>query len=401
MPIYEYKARDNSGRPKLGIVDAKTRNSALILLKDQNLFVISLIERKVSIIDQFLSSSGVSQTEISVFTRQLSTMISSGLPISRALEVLTEQTSSRSAKRVLLDVLRDVEGGASLHVAFGRFPRAFSPTYQSLVKAGDTSGNLDEILKRLATTLEDERELRAKFIGALIYPAIVFTAMIGVFVLMMLFVIPKLADMYESMHVELPVITKFMIGISHFFVDRWYIIVLSFVGCFVGSKIMSQSIAGKEFLSRVYFALPVLGKISKQKELAEFTRTLSLLVTSAIPIVDALNIVADIAQSPDFKKAAYESAKYVQRGNSLSEYMHSNKVFPPILSQMVAVGEETGNLDVLLGRVSDFFTSETEHALKGLSAALEPIILILLGGMVGLLIVSIITPIYKITNSIA
>ncbi len=400
MPIFTYRARDSFGKQRVGTVDARSEASAVGLLKEQGLYVISLEERKTNLVEQLSNIRGVSTTETVAFTRQLSTMVSAGLPISRALEVLSEQSTNPKFRKILLDALRDVEGGTSLSSAFGRFPRIFSPTYIALVRAGESSGKLDEVLLRLADTMEADRELSAQFTGALIYPAIIFVAMIGVFILMMVFVVPKLADMYYSLNVELPAITQFMISMSDFIVHKYYIVILIVVGIGFATKTFLATPIGSDMVSVAMFKMPVFGKINKQKEIAQYTRTLSLLVSAAIPIVEALNIVADVVKNKLLKEAAYASAQNVEKGNSLSDYVKSNKNFPPIVGQMISVGEETGQLDSVLDRVADFFDGETSHAVKGLAAALEPIILIMLGGMVGVLIISIITPIYKITSAL-
>src|SRR3990167_2227431 len=400
MPVYNYLAKDTTGKAKSGIVDAQSENSAVTLLRNQGLFIVSLTEKKNSIFESLLSFKGVPSGEVVTFTRQFSTMISAGLPIAKALNVLAEQTPNSGMRSVIYNCLRDIEGGVPLSTAFGRFPKVFSTTYQALTRAGEASGKLDTILKRLADTLESQRELQSKFKGALIYPAIVLLTMVGVFVMMMVLVIPKLAIMYKSLNVDLPSSTKVMIGVSNFMVTKYYIVIILVVGAVLGFKAFKNTPFGSVFISKILFALPIFGKISKQKELSDFTRTLSLLISSAIPIVEALNIVSKVITNSTYKVAAIEAAVFVEKGNSLSDYLRSNRVFPPLLAQMASVGEETGQLDSVLDQVADFFASETYHAVKGLSAALEPIILIVLGGMVGLLIVSFITPIYKITSSI-
>jgi len=400
MPVYNYLAKDSTGKSRSGIVDAQSESSAVSLLRNQGLFIVSLVEKKNSIFENLLSFKGVPPNEVVTFTRQFSTMISAGLPIAKALNVLAEQTPNNSMRSVIYNCLRDIEGGVPLSTAFGRFPKIFSTTYQALTRAGEASGKLDTILKRLAETMESQRELQSKFKGALIYPAIVLITMVGVFVMMMVFVIPKLATMYESLNVDLPNSTKIMIGVSNFMATKYYIVIIVVIGIAFGFKAFKNTPFGSVFISKLLFALPIFGKISKQKELSDFTRTLSLLISSAIPIVEALNIVSKVITNSTYKVAAIEAAVFVEKGNSLSDYLRSNRVFPPLLAQMASVGEETGQLDSVLDQVADFFAGETDHAVKGLSAALEPIILIVLGGMVGLLIVSFITPIYKITSSI-
>lgn len=401
MPIYQYTATDYSGGKRTGIVDARNQNIAVTLLKNQGLFVISLTEKKTSIIEEMLNFGGVPFTEIVAFTRQFSTMISAGLPLSRALGVLAEQSPNRKFRGVILESLRAVEGGSSVSEAFGKHPEVFSGTYISLVKAGESSGKLDEILKRLATTMEASRDLDNKFKAAMIYPSIVFVAMIGVFILLMLMVVPKLAQMYKSMNVELPFETRAMIAISDFFVNNLLLIGVGGVVGFLLLRYFMKSTTGQAVVSKISFSIPVFGKINHHKEITQMTRTLSLLLSSAIPIVESLTIVSKVVNNAALRDHLLAAGKNVEKGSSLSDYFkREEKIFPPLLGQMVSVGEETGQMDNVLDRVADFYDGETDNAVKGLSAALEPIILIMLGGMVGLLIVSIITPIYKITSNL-
>ena len=224
--------------------------------------------------------------------------------------------------------------------------------------------------------------------------------MIGVFVLMMVFVIPKLSQMYDSMGVDLPVVTQFMINTSNAMTTYWYVFITVTVLFVFGVKAFLSTETGKVALYAVLVKLPVFGKILKQRDMTEFTRTLSLLIASGISIVEALNIISQVVAIPEFKAGAISAAIAVEKGGSLSDYLKQNKTFPPLLGQMTSVGEETGQLDEVFERIGNYFATETDHAIKGLSAALEPIILIMLGGMVGLLIISIITPIYKITSSL-
>lgn len=400
MPLYNYVATDGNGNKRTGTVDARSSELAVSLLKNQGLFVINLTVKKENILDQLGFLNKVPETEIVSFTRQFSTMISAGLPVSRALDVLSSQAQNKNMKKILSDVLRDVEGGSSLSMAFGRNPQVFSVTYQALVRAGEASGKLDEILKRLADTMEKQRELNSKFKSAMIYPSIVFLAMIGVFVLMMVFVIPKLAEMYKSLNVDLPVMTQLMITTSDFFVKNIVIMGIIAFAVFLGVRSFLRTESGRDMVSAVIFFLPIFGKINKQKEITDFTRTLGLLIASAIPIVEALNIVSGVMRNKVYKAAAISAATAVEKGNTLSDYVKTNSAFPPLLSQMVSVGEETGQLDEVLDRVANYLEGEVDHMVQGLSTALEPVILLMLGGMVGFLIISIITPIYKITSAL-
>jgi type IV pilus assembly protein PilC len=400
MSIYRYTAKDLGGNTRSGTVDARTKELALNLLKTQGLFVVSLEEKRDSFFEELLNFRGVPTGEVVSFTRQFSTMISAGLPVARAMEVLANQTSNAVFKKILFDVLRSIEGGSALSAAMGRYPNAFPETYQALVHAGESSGKLDDILKRLATTMESERELNSKFKAAMVYPIIIFIAMGGVFCILMIFVIPKLAEMYKGMNVSLPAITQAMIDVSDFMVKNKYLLAVLLVAAVLLIRYALKTEQGKYLLTEFSFKLPVFGKINKQKDLSMFTRTLALLMSAAIPIVEALSIVSAVVESAAFRKAASDAAKQVEKGTSLSQYFKGNPVFPPVVGQMAAVGEETGKMDEILDRLANYYDGEIDHLIKGLTAALEPIILIMLGGMVGFLIISIITPIYKITASI-
>lgn len=400
MPVYTYTAKNISGTTISGSVDARSEETAVGLLKNQKLVVVSIQKKKEGLLDQIHIFGGVPQGDIVTFTRQLSTMVSAGLPISRALEVLSSQSQNERFRKIIFEILRSVEGGMSLSMSLAMYPEIFSTRYQALVRAGESSGKLDVILKRLATNMEAERELDSKFRSAMIYPSIVFIAMIGVFIILMIFVIPKLAEMYENLDVELPIMTQFMIGFSEFMVNYIYIIVIVLAGIFFGFRSYAKSEEGKKVISEIVSRLPIFGKIIKQKDYAQFSRTLSLLINSAVPIVEALDIVSTVMSNPSLKNAVLNASEAVEKGSSLSEYFRRSSAFPPILAQMSSVGEETGKMDEVLERVAVYYEGEVDHLVKGLSSALEPVILVMLGAMVGFLIISIITPIYKITSAI-
>lgn len=400
MPIYTYTARDTAGNIKTGSVDARSNQSAIALLKERGVYVISLNEKNDSFFSQLGSIRGVPGSDLVAMSRQLATMVAAGLPISKTLDVLLQQTNNATLRKVLTECLRDVEGGTPLSAAFGRHPRVFNPTFQALVHAGESSGKLDEVLLRIAVTMEAEQELNSKFKTAMIYPIIIIGAMVLVFIGMVFFVIPRLADMYESLNVPLPMITSFMINMSKFMTSYWYAFLIITAAAVFALKTFLSSEVGKEFKSQAIFKTPVFGRITKLKEYAQFTRTLGLLISAAIPIVDALNIVAQVSGNSRIRLATHEAAMNVEKGNSLSSYLKHSPLFPPLIGQMVSVGEETGKVDDMLTQISAFYDRETDHAVKGLSAALEPLILIMLGAMVAVLIISIIVPIYKITSAL-
>jgi len=400
MPIFNYTAADAQGRKVTGSVDSRSKDIAVSLIKQKGLYLLVISEKKESLLEDILNFRGVPKSDLVGFTRQFSTMVSAGLSISSSLEVLVNQTENKLFKKILFDVLKSVEGGSQLSVALKRHPYVFSVTYCSLVNAGESSGNLDVILDRLATRLEDERELESKFKGAMVYPIIVCIAMAGVFFGLMIFVIPKLAEMYKNLNVQLPAITQGMINVSDFMVHNVILILICIAGGVIGLRYFLKSPQGSHIVSELMFVMPVFGRINKLKDLDQFTSTLALLLSSAVPIVESLNIVAAVVVNSAYKKAAKQAAIEVEKGTLLSDYFRSTPIFPPLVAQMASVGQETGKMDEVLAKISKYFRSELDHMIAGLSAALEPIILVVLGVMVGFLIVSIITPIYKITSAL-
>ena len=398
--MFSYTAKNNIGSTVSGDVEARNREIAVSLLKNQGFTVISIREKSSNISDLLSDLRGVPFGEVVTFTRQLSTMISAGLPISRSLEVLSSQAENKKFKKIITEILRSVEGGSSLSASFSSYPKVFSNTYVSLVRAGESSGKLDVILKKLADNMEADRELNSKFKSAMIYPMVVMIAMVVVVIILMIFVIPKLTEMYEGMQIELPAVTKAVISVSNFVVKYIYIMFILIIGAVVGIRSFLSSEKGKGIISEFIIKVPVFGKITLMKDYASFSRTLSLLIGAAVPIVDALNIVSVTMSGMQLRRSIQEAAKQVEKGNSLSAFFKSDSTFPSLLGQMTGVGEETGKTDEVLERVAVYYEGEVNNLVKGLSSALEPIILVMLGTMVGFLVVSVITPIYKLTSSI-
>ncbi len=400
MPIYTYTAKNNVGGTVSGDVEARNRETAVGLLKNQGFTVVSIKEKTAGFSDILSDFKNVPQGEVATFTRQLSTMVSAGLPIARALEVLSSQSTNSKLKKIISDVLKSVEGGASLSASFSLYPKVFSNTYVSLVRAGESLGKLDVILKKLADNMEADRELNSKFKSAMIYPIVILVAMMAVMLILMVFVMPKLTTMYEGMQIELPATTKMIINVSNFMAKYIYLILIVIVGLVIVIRSFFSSERGKNFVSEIIGKVPVFGKITLMKDYSSFSRTLSLLINAGVPIVDALNIVSVTMSGMPLRRAIQEAARQVEKGNSLSSFFKSNSAFPPLIGQMMGVGEETGKTDEVLERVAVYYEGEVNNLVKGLSSALEPLILVILGVMVGFLIISVITPIYKLTSAI-
>lgn len=401
MATYLYKARDNEGKIISGTVEAGSENAAAVVISGRGWVPTSISEKSrsrdlASIVSGF---RGVSASSRTIFTRQLATMVTAGLPLTQSLDILYKQEPEGKMKEIVGQIFRDVESGGTLYQSLRKYPEVFSRIYVNLVKAGEASGSLDNIMSRLADNEESMREFNSKVKSAFIYPIIVVIVMIAVFIVMMVFVVPKLTVMYKDLGADLPLPTKVLIYLSELFTKRFYIPLGLVVGIVALFRYFTSTQYGIRKMAELSFRMPIFGKLRKQAELTEFSRTLSLLVSAGIPILEALSIVSEAINNPIYRDSLKDAARQVERGGNLSTPLKADSNFPPLLSQMVAVGEQTGKLDEVLLKVSNFFESETEISLKGLTAALEPTIMVILGILVALLVVSIIMPIYKLTSS--
>ena len=397
MQRFRFKARSEKGELRKGVVEAQSEASAVEVLRDQKLIIVELHELGVS---KSLFSVGqkVKFDDVVNFTRQLSTMIGAGLPLTDALSILQIQVTPALQSKVA-DILRSIEGGSTFADALKAHPETFSRVYIALVSAGEAAGVLDTILIRLADTLEKQREFREKTKGALIYPVIVVIGMLLVSAVMMIFVLPKLTVMYEDFNVKLPFITQVLIAVSTFMSKFWYIMGLMIgVGVYVFAW-WKKTKAGAYQYDVLLLKLPIFGKIKSMVLMTEFTRTLALLASAGVSLVESLTIVQEVADSEVMRRALAQVGKDVEKGNPLAVSLAKHSIFPMIVSQMTSVGEQTGKLDEILNRVAGYFESESEHAIKNLSTAMEPIIMVVLGVGVGFLIVAIVVPIYNLTSA--
>jgi type IV pilus assembly protein PilC len=399
---FSYKAKDAGGRTVEGTVEAATKEKALSLLKERGFFVIDLREGGGMKIDlqnlSFGKKGKVSADEVVVFTRQLSTMVNAGLPINDALFSLKEQVSPKFAPTVE-EILRKVEGGMSLGEALAGYPHIFNQAYIASVKSGEAAGVLDKVLLRLAEDMEEEKNFRGNIKGAMIYPVIVIVAMVVVAIIMMVAVIPRMTSLYSELGADLPTPTKILMAISGAMVRFWWIVLIILAVAVYGFIAFRRTPEGAKQIDRLILKLPIVGPLQEKTNLTNIARTLSLLVETGLPLVEALDIVAGVANNSLFRETIKAAARGVEKGRSLSEMLSlSGEIIPPIFYQMVAVGEGTGNLDEALAKVATYFKSETEAAIKGLTAAIEPIIMIILGLGVGFLVIAVIMPIYNLTS---
>ena len=382
-----------------GEVEASSQMVAAKLVRQRGLTVISILPARENIFGAIRKlRERITVADVSTFTRQLATMVNAGLPITEALLILRQQTKG-AMQKVVAQILTDVEGGESLSIAMARHPKVFSPTYIALLKAGEVGGVIDEVLGRLADNLEKQQEFSGKVKGALIYPAIIVVGMFVVGLVMMIFVIPRLTSLYGDFNAELPIATKILIGISNFFVKFWPILIIGAGGGLWGFGAYRRTPAGKRRTDELLFKIPIVGQLQREVILTELTRTLSLMVGAGVSILEGLNISAGVVGNEVIAEALRDASKQVEKGFPIAySFSKHPEAFPFILSQMVAVGEETGKMEEVLGKVSHVFEVESDQKVKGLTAAIEPLVMIILGLGVGFLVIAIILPIYNLTS---
>jgi len=398
---FVYKARDWGGKLIKGEADFHDKKEVLDSIRSSGLVPLSIGEERKNFITEANKNifSRVKLKQVSVFTRQLSTMMNSGLPLTDALSLLKNQMSGGSLMYEILDyALSSVQGGQSLSVGLERYKKVFGEAYIASVDAGEKAGVLDEVMAKLADNLEKQNDFEGKVKGAMIYPVIVVVAMIVVVIIMMVFVVPKLLSMYSDFGANMPASTKILISMSNFFSKFWFLIPIIAGGVFSFLKVGGQNKKIKMKIDEFKLKIPIMGELTKKNILATSIRTLSMLLSAGIPLVEALRIVANVAENSVYLEAFLKIAERVQKGFSIANSFEETGVFPIIVNQMVATGEATGKLDEILLRVSDYFSSEAEQSVKSLTSAIEPMIMILLGLGVGFLVIAVVMPIYSLTS---
>ena len=376
--------------------EAENETQLMDTLKELGLIPIKVSPVKKS---SFSFLQRVSFNDIVDFTRQVSMMLNAGLSLVDALEILRKQTYKESLLKLYEEIDKDVRGGKSLSYALEKHPKYFKSVYIALVKAGEASGKLSEILLRLADNLDKQREFRGKLKGAMIYPVLVITVMLGVIFIMVTFVLPKLLDIYRDFDIQLPLTTQILMSVSEFSRRFWYLILLYAAGVGFIIKKYLETQRGKRVFDSFLLKLPVVGDVVVKSVLVESTRTLAILISAGVSILDALEIIIDTTDNVIFKEAFKRIYEDVKKGVSMGDAMQQEEVFPPMLVQMVRVGENTGHLDETLSRIAKFFEVESELAIKAMTSLIEPMILIVLALGVGFLVLSVITPIYNLTSS--
>lgn len=395
-----YKAVTKDGKIAQGLLDAKDIQETAVYLREKGLMPITIVR----IDNQFWTSlpffNSVKGSDLVIFTRQLSSMLSSGLTLMRALEILKDQMQNQTMIEITTSVISDVSEGKTLAESIEKYPQVFNHIYISIIRAGEKSGLLDKVLLRLADNLEKQSKLRSTIQSALMYPAIVVALMIAVMVIMMVFVMPQLTVLYQNLNVPLPLPTQIVVGISNVFVTLWPLILGAIFLLVIVYTRWSKTTDGRLIIDSFKLKLPIFGKLIEQSILAEFTRTLGLLVGTGTLVVEALLETSETTGNVNYKNAIVAVSKQVEKGVSMGDALASYPLFPPLLIQLVRVGEQTGKVDESLGKASEYFEREVDMKVKTLTTAMEPFIMIVLGIAVAFLIISVITPIYSLISSI-
>jgi len=402
MPVYDYKAKDNAGASITGAVEAPNDIVAQDTLKERGLTVVTLNERKRNTL--FQSSLGffnrVPKKDVVLFARQLAVMISATVPIVQSLRILVKQTSNITFKIIISEIADEVDGGAKLSSSLARYPQAFSDFFIYMVRSGETTGKLDETLNYLADQQEKDYDLEGKIRGAMIYPTFILGAMVIIGVLMMIFVIPKLTDALVAGGAELPFATKMLMATSSFLTHFWWLMI-AIIGIVVAVlRVYLKTPAGRRLFDLIKFRLPVFGGIFEKIYLVRFSRSFSTLIASGIPVTKSLEIVADVIGNVIYKELTLQTIEEVEAGNSIASVLVQSKIVPPMLPQMMIVGEQTGKLDLILDKLAAFYAKELENLVANLVSIIEPLILVVMGVAVAGIVMAILLPMYNLSNAI-
>jgi len=409
MVQYQYKARDPEGTLHQNFISAESVESAKEAISQKGLWIIDIqkVDKKEqSVLDVDLNSmlaelTGVGLKDLVVFCRQFSALINSGVAMLRSLNILCSQAENPKLARILRQVKDDVEQGLSLSEAFKKHPDVFDRLFVSMIKAGETGGVMDDVMNRIALFMENKAKLSAKIKSAMTYPAVVSTFAVIIFFVMLTVILPKFSEIFHRLGSELPAYTQFLINMSDFLRSPAIILLfISLFGVIYGFQRIYSIEEGKYFFDNITLRIPVIGSLVQKIAVARFSRTFGTLIRSGVPILIALEIVEDASGNAVLAKAVREVRDEVKQGGMIFKQLEKSEIFPPMVTSMIAVGEETGELDGMLSKIADFYDSEVETGVDALTSLLEPIMMVFLGGMVGAVIVGMYLPMFKIFDAI-
>jgi type IV pilus assembly protein PilC len=404
VPVYLWKGRTTGGEIQTGELTLDSQEEALAALRKKRIIITSVREKKGDVklnLPKF--GTGVSTRDLAIFTRQFATMINAGLPLVQCLDILSKQTEKENFRQIIAQVMREVEAGNTLAESLSKKEnnRVFDELFVNMVEAGEAGGILDDILQRLATFIEKAEALKRKIKGAMVYPAVVMTVAILATAFMLIFIIPTFAKMFTGFGAELPLPTKIVMGLSSFLRSYWWVMLLGIAGTGVGLQRYYRTERGHVAIDRFLLKIPVLGDVIRKGAVARFTRTLGTLISSGVPILTGLEITARTSGNRVIQEAIMAARASIREGETISAPLKVSNVFPPMVVQMISVGEETGALDDMLTRIADFYDDEVDTAVEALTSLIEPIMIVFMGSVVGGMVIAMYLPMFKLINVVA
>ncbi len=401
MAIFVWKGRTLAGEAQMGEIEVGRQEEALDALRKRRILVTSLRPKSGGFVLPKFGGGGVSTKDLAIFTRQFATMISAGLPLVQCLDILAKQSSKPSFGRVIAEVTREVEAGSTLSDALGKHREVFDDLFRNMVAAGEAGGVLDEILMRLATYIEKADALKRKIQSAMVYPVVVLTVALGATAFMLIFIIPTFAKMFSDFGGELPLPTKIVLMMSHALSSFWWLGLLLCGAAVVAFNRFYATENGKRSVDQALLKMPVLGDVLLKGAVARFTRTLGTLIASGVPILSGLEITARTAGNKIIAEAIMTARTSIREGETVSAPLKQSGVFPPMVVQMISVGEQTGALDEMLTKIAVFYESEVDTAVDTLTSIIEPVMIVLMGGIVGGMVVAMYLPMFKLISVVA
>ena len=396
MPIYVWSGKNKKGRVIKGEIEAADERIARVQIKRRNIEVTKLKQKPKDLFENIsFMQPKITKKDVVIFTRQFSTMINAGLPIVQGLTILAEQAENKSFKKILQQITKDVEGGATLADALQSHPKIFDSLFVGLVAAGEAGGILDTILQRLATYIEKSEKLKSQVKGALVYPAVVVSIAVIVIAVIMIFVIPVFQDLFASVGRALPLPTQIVVDMSDFTKGNIHYMIGGFIIFVWLFRRYYRTKSGRKKIDQLMLKLPIFGEIIKKVAVARFTRTLGTMVSSGVPILDALEITAKTAGNSVVEEIILDARKSIAEGQTIAEPLSENEVFPGMVAQMISVGEATGALDAMLAKIADFYDDEVDAAVAAMTSMLEPLLMLFLGGSIGGLVIAMYLPIFQ------
>ncbi len=394
MSVYVWEGKTRAGDLKKGEMDAPDDATVMMRLRKQQIFPTKV---KVKAAKKRVSFGGsVSEKDIVIFTRQFATMIDAGLPLVQCLDILASQQTNSVFRKILFQVKEDVEGGSTFADSLKKHPRTFNDLFVNLVAAGEVGGILDTILNRLSAYIEKSMKLKKQIKGAMVYPAVIVSIAVIVVAVILIFVIPVLQKMFDDFGGTLPTLTQIVINMSEFLKSHFLLIIASIFGFVMLVKWTYRTERGRIIMDDLLLKSPIIGPLIRKTAVAKFTRTLSTMLSSGVPILDALDIVARTAGNKTIEKAIFKTKTSISEGRTIAEPLAETKVFPSMVVQMISVGEATGAMDTMLSKIADFYEDEVDVAVAALTSMLEPLLMVGLGGAVGTLVIAMYLPIFKI-----